>query len=204
MKNAFRIVRRAFSIWWDSLMHVTLFNMLWILAQLLVVTGPPATAAMFVLAQRFKERDLLVPMDFFVEIKRLFVPAWKWGALNIVIFGLFLMNFVGSLNQDGELWFCLRYVWLLLGILWYIVNLFYWPLWLSQDDQRLVNTYRNSFVILLRMPITILTLSVIVGVLIMVSLITLFPLALALMSWLSLIGTLTIQWAVEEIGKQQE
>lgn len=204
MKNAFRIVRRAFSIWWDSLMHVTLFNMLWVLAQLLVVTGPPATAAMFVLAQRFKERDLLVPMDFFVEIKRLFVPAWKWGTLNFLIVGLLVINFVGSMNQEGEIWFFLRYVWLFLGILWYILNLFYWPFWLSQDDQRLVNTYRNSIVVLFRMPGIILSLSLICGVLILVSVITLFPLALALMVWLSLIANLTVQRAIEEIGKQQE
>ena len=204
MKSAIQIMKRAFSIWWDALMHMTFFNMLWILTQFLVITGPPAPAAMYVLAMRFIERDLIIPKDFFVELKHMFLPAWKWGALNLLIVGLFVINFIGSINEQGEIWFCLRYVWMGVGILWYILNLFYWPFWLSQEDRRLTNTYRNSFAMLLRMPMVIFSISLTTALLIFISFITLFPLALALMGWLSIIGILTIQWAIEEVKRQQE
>ena len=202
MRTAFQIIKGAFGIWWDTLMHLTFFNMLWVLAQFPIITGPPATAAMYALAARFIERDLIVPKDFFVELKRMFLSAWKWGALNILIVGLLVMNFVSSVGEQGEIWFCLRYVWMILGVLWYMLNLFYWPFWLSQDDQRITNTFRNSFMMLLGMPLTIVTISVICAVLILISFVAIFPLALALMVWLSIIGMLTVQWAIKEAGQQ--
>jgi len=113
------------------------------------------------------------------------------------------LNFAGSLTQGGELWFCFRYAWIGIGVLWTTLNLFYWPFWLSQDNQRLVNTYRNGFVMLLRTPVTVLALSAICAVFILVSCVTLFPLALALMAWLSLVGILTVRWAIDEDRQQQ-
>ncbi|NIM94075.1 MAG: DUF624 domain-containing protein [Anaerolineales bacterium] len=204
MRSALRIVRSAFRIWWDNLVHMTFFNTLWILAQFLIITGPPATAAMYALTVQFMERDLIVPKDFFLALKSMFLPAWKWGALNILIFAILVMNFAGSIFQEGEIWFCLRGIWIVMGILWYILNLFYWPLWLSEHDQRLINTYRNSLVMLLRMPMLVITISVISAVLIVASIVLLFPLALALMVWLSLIGMLTVQLAIKEVIQQGE
>jgi uncharacterized membrane protein YesL len=199
MRKAFQISREAFSIWWDTLMHMTFFNMLWVLAQFPIITGPPATAAMYALTARFMERDLIVPKDFFVELKRMFLPALKWGTLNLLVFGILVINFIGSIGEGGELWFCLRYAWLVVGILWYVLNLFYWPFWLSQDDCRVMNTYRNVFVMFLRSPVEIICLALICAVLIFVSSLTLFPLALALMVWLSLTGILMVRWAIGEI-----
>ncbi len=65
----------------------------------------------------------------------------------------------------------------------------------------MVNTLRNSLVLMLKVPGFTLTLTVISALLIAVSVLTTLPLAIGLMAWLALIGVLAVDEALEEEEK---
>ena len=92
----------------------------------------------------------------------------------------------------------MRLLWLVIALGWFALNLFYWPFWLAQSDRRMVNTYRNGLVLLLKMPVFSLTLAVISAFLIIGSGILSLPLVAVLMAWLALIGVLTVDEALKE------
>src|SRR5436190_1411831 len=56
-------LRRAGRLWWHNLVHVTVLNCFWFLLQIPIVTGLPATAALFNVTYRLAEGDHVTPAD---------------------------------------------------------------------------------------------------------------------------------------------
>ena len=52
MVEALNVVGRAFKAWWREWPLLMLLNLAWLALQIPIVTGPPATAAMYVMARR--------------------------------------------------------------------------------------------------------------------------------------------------------
>ena len=192
------LVRRTFVLWWRELILLTFFNVVWFVLQLLVITGPPATAAMYVIARRVVEEEFITPGDMYSALRQVFWPAWKWGAVNLIIVGTIGLNFWSYWGVEGQGWTIMRLLWGMIAFIWFSLNLFYWPFWLAQSDRRMLNTYRNSLVLLLKMPLFSLILTAISAFLIMASVMLSLPLVAVLMAWLALIGVLTVDEALKE------
>ena len=69
---------------------MALANLLWLVGVVLIVTAPPATAAMFALAGRALRREYITTGDFFAEAARLFWRSWVLAILSLggVLIGL--------------------------------------------------------------------------------------------------------------------
>jgi uncharacterized membrane protein YesL len=191
------LIKRALALWWDELIVFTFFNVVWLALQIPIITGPPATAAMYAIARRVVDNELVDPLDGWRALRRMFVPAWKWGTVNLFFAILIVADLWGYHPAEGQVWMILRLLWSALALVWFAMNLFYWPFWLAQSDRRMVNTLRNSLVLMLKVPGFALTLTVISALLIAVSVLTTLPLATALMAWLALIGVLAVDEALE-------
>jgi uncharacterized membrane protein YesL len=197
MLDALRHVGRAFSIWWTHIGEFTLLNLAWAVLQVPILTGPPATAAMYMMARRAADGELLDWRDAARAVRELWWPAWRWGLVNLVVFVVLVGNFYAYQNFAGWVWVALRLAWGGIGVLWLAVNLFYWPLWLAQVDRRLTTTWRNGLLMVAKAPVTTLTLLVVCAALAVVSALVTLPLAVALMAWVSLIGTLAVEAALK-------
>lgn len=198
MERAFSLIKRSVALWWHELILLTFFNVLWFLLQILIITGPPATASMYVMARRVVKDELIHPRDGWVALRRVFLPAWKWGVVNFILIAVLVINFWGYRAVVGQGWVMIRLLWALIAFGWFILNLFYWPFWLAQADRRMVNTYRNSLVLLLKMPAFALTLAAISAALMVGSVLLSLPLVIGVMAWLALIGTLAVEEALKE------
>jgi hypothetical protein len=198
MGQACSLIKRTLILWWGELILLTFFNVVWFLLQLLIITGPPATAAMYVIARRVVDGEFIIPGDMWSALRQVFWPAWKWGLINLVLIAIVIINFWGYWGIAGQSWAIMRLLWMVIALGWFALNLFYWPFWLIQSDRRMVNTYRNVLVLLLKMPIFSLTLAVISAFLIMGSVVLSLPLVAVLMVWLTLIGVLTVDQALNE------
>jgi len=196
MTCAFSIIGRAFRLWWREFMLLIFFNLLWLALQIPIVTGPPATAAMYAIARQLADGELIEPRHGLQALRRMFAPAWVWGAINLLIVGVLVGNFWLYQSATGRLWTGLRLVWGVIALGWFAVNLFYWPFWLAQEQHSLQLTFRNSFLFLAKRPGLALTLMLISALLIVVSVLTTLPLAAALMAWLALIGVLAVEEAL--------
>jgi uncharacterized membrane protein YesL len=192
MTRAFSIIGRAFRLWWSDFMLLIFFNLLWLVFQIPIVTGPPATAAMYVIARRLADGEFIEPRHGLDALRRMWVPAWVWGVINLVIVGVLVGNFWLYQSATGWLWTGLRLMWGIIALAWFAVNLFYWPFWLAQDQHSPQLTFHNSFLFLARQPGLALTLVLFSSILSIVSVLTTLPFAAALMSWLALIGVLAV------------
>jgi hypothetical protein len=201
MTRAFSIIGQAFRLWWSEFMLLILFNLIWLALQIPIVTGPPATAAMYVIARQLADGELIEPRRGLNALRRMFAPAWVWGALNLLIVSAVVGNFWFYQSATGWLWIGLRLVWGVIALGWFAINLFYWPFWLAQEQHSLGLTFRNSFLFLAKRPGLALTLMLISALLIVVSVVTTLPLAAALMAWLALIGVLAVEEALHPHDK---
>ena len=196
MTDALRVVGRAMRLWWDELPLLTVLNLVWLALQIPIVTGPPATAAMYVVAQRLADGEMVGAREAWRALRQMLGPAWVWGAANVVIVAVVCFNFAEFGAAPGLGWAALRLAWGVIATLWFAVNLFYWPFWLAQTDRRLTITLRNALVLYLKAPAFGLTLLVGCAVLIVVGVGITLPLAVALMAWLALIGVVAVDVAL--------
>jgi hypothetical protein len=200
--RTFSLIKRTIAVWWREVILWTFFNVAWFVLQVLIVTGPPATAAMYVIARRVLDDELLHPLAGWSAMRQMFWPAWKWGIVNLVLVTILAVNFRGYWETASQGWVIIRLLWAIIAFAWFALNLFYWPFWLIQSDRRMVNTYRNSLVLLLKMPAFVLTLALISAVLVVSSVLLSLLLVIVLMAWLALMGTLAVDGAVREQKSQ--
>ena len=196
MTRALSIIGHAFLLWWGEFILLVFFNLAWLALQIPIVTGPPATAAMYVIARQLADGEFIGPRHGLEALHRMLGPAWVWGAINLLIVGVLLGNFWLYQSATGWLWTCLRLIWGAIALGWFTINLFYWPFWLAQEQRSPQLTFRNSFLFLVKRPGLALTLMLISAFLIVASVLTTLPFAAALMAWLALIGVLAVEEAL--------
>lgn len=196
MWSAFRLAGRAVALWWREFALLILLNIAWLACQVLIVTGPPATATMYVVARRVAHGELVSLRQTWLDLRRMFLPAWKWGAINAVVAAAAVGNFWFYQNAVGWVWTALRLAWGTIALGWFAVNLFYWPFWLAQETRTLRTTLRNAILLLMKEPGFALTLVLISVTLIIAGILVTLPLAALMMAWLALIGTLAVEEAL--------
>jgi len=201
MRNAFSVTRYALGLWWREFILFIFFNIIWLILQVPVITGPAATAAMYVVARRFFEEGSLYPIDGLQALRQTFLPSIKWGAVNFLVVTAIIVDFWAFQNNAGIGWSLLRLAWGTIGLGWFAVNLFYWPFWLAQRDRSLVTTLRNGALFILKRPALSLPLVLFSLALIIISVLTTLPLATVLMAWLALISVIAVE---EELKEKHE
>ena len=194
--RALSVAARAFRLWWQEMYLLIFFNLVWLTCQVLIVPGPPATAAMYLIARRVADDELIELRHGWEALRQMFLPAWKWGAVNLLMLIVLGTNFVGYRMQTGLGWTMLRVVWGAIALAWFAMNLFYWPFWLAQSDRRLLTTYRNSALMLMKKPALGMTLMLVSALVILISVAVTLPFAAALMTWLALLGVLAVDEAL--------
>jgi uncharacterized membrane protein YesL len=193
MRQAFAAVWRALRLWWHDSFLFILLNIGWLVMQIPVITGPAATAALYSVARKASQGDFLTPADALAEMRRLFIPAIKWGVLNLGILGTVAANFYLYREADGIYWMLLRGLWGGIGALWLAINCFYWPFWLEQDQPTMRQTLYNCCVLLAKRPIYALSIFLITLVVAAISIGLTLPFGAALMTWIALIGTTAVE-----------
>src|SRR5512141_1881629 len=99
MKMAFKILGRAFRDIWQELWTILIVQLLFLLAQVLIILGPPATVAMFFYGNRIAHEEMATEKDFLKAVRQYWKPAWRWGGLNLLVIGLL----VGDYFLTGKL-----------------------------------------------------------------------------------------------------
>ena len=177
---------------WDEYMSVLLLSAAWLLAQVLVIPGPPATAALFAMARAGYDGVFWSAADAWAAFRVNFWPAWRWGLPNLLVIGIGLYNVSVFWNVPG-VWAGLRWLWVVVLLVWLGLNLFYWPFYLAAADRSWRNTYANCARFWLLHPLTgvvLLAVAVVVGV---AAVSTLLPVILGAVFWLALVAETAVR-----------
>jgi uncharacterized membrane protein YesL len=204
MITAFRIIWRAIKTWWQEIAVLTLVNVAWLILQPLIITGPPATATVYAVARKVVDDEYVDFKFVWDSFRQMFFSAWKWGIVNLIIALITFLNFSAYREAPGLGWTILRTSWTIIAIIWFSANLFYWPLWIAQENRALRNTLRNCLVILIREPGTSFTIAVFSAIFIVISIITTIPFGIFMIMWLALIAIIALDEMLPKIPTVDE
>lgn len=144
MARLLTLFGRAIRAWWSELLFLLVVNFIWSLAQLTVVLGPPTTAALFGIAERVLDRELVGFQDFGRAWRESLGHALLWGLAQFVVYGILGFNLVVYAGAGGVLALALRYAWVILAFAWFAINLYYWPIYLAEKDRGFSTTLSNA------------------------------------------------------------
>jgi uncharacterized membrane protein YesL len=143
---AFRVVRLGLRDTWQELWTILIVNLLFLLANLLVIPGPPATLALFYYGNRIVHDEIATERDFLRAIRQYWGPAWRWGFINFIVIGLLTGDYylVGRLTENTEMAAFVQglYVTLLAG--WLLLQLFALPFLFEQKQPLVAQALRNA------------------------------------------------------------
>lgn len=196
MGKAFTVFGRAIACWWKEFFLLLGLNIAWLALQLPLVTGPPATAALYAVARMVVDGEIISWEDIRKAARSMLWPAWKWGVVNLLVLGVLAINFLAYSDRVGLPWSALRTIWGSVAVAWMAVNLFYWPFWLAQEERSMRTTLRNSALFLMKNPSFGLTLVVLWAAFALASVLLTLPLSTILMSWTALAGVLAVDEAL--------
>ena len=201
--NPLRLLGRATRFWWKDWISIFILSSIWLLLQLPVVTGPPATAMLYAMMAESRDGLYWGPAEAWGAFRRLFWPAWRWALVNLLVISVVAVNLLSYTAQAGNLWFVLRLLWIGGLSLWLLVNLFYWPFYLVQEDRRLRTTFANSARFLLLHPIAAFLLGIVCLLVLAISLLTILPVVLGTVGWVALVGVVAVQQSLAQARKEK-
>ena len=197
--NPLPILSHALRRTWDEWISVVMISALWLVAQVLIVPGPPATAVLFAMTRNTYDGIYWNAGNVWYDFKELFVPAWKWALPNLFVIGLALYNLSTFWNVPGGAWGGLRVVWLVGLVVWLALNLFYWPFYLAAADRSWRNTYANCGRFWLLHPLTALVLFAVCLTIGVVALPFALPIVLGVAFWIALVAETAVRRSLNEL-----
>jgi uncharacterized membrane protein YesL len=143
---------------YDELFLLALMNVVTVLLQVPIVTGPPAIAGLWAVGNRAAQGVVIGWSDYFGAFRKHFGRAWAMAGLHLAVLVVLASNFWfyspgnNPFNISQELSLIIRAFWLALLFYWLLLSQHLLPLILEQEDQRLRVTLRNAFVLLMTRP----------------------------------------------------
>jgi hypothetical protein len=148
-----RVIRAALGDLWDDLFTTAVCNLLWLLAQVLILPGPPATLALFYTTNRLARGEVTDVGDFLRALRRWWGLGWRWGLANLLALVLLGGDFylTGRLSQSNFARLAQGfYLAVLAG--WLLLQLFALPFLFEQQQPGLRQAWRNAASMIGRNP----------------------------------------------------
>lgn len=173
MKNAFRSIRSALGDIWEHLPLAIAYSLTWLVLTVLIIPGPPATLALFDMADRIARREHLLEFrDYLRAVWQRFGVGWRWGAVNLLVVAVVLIDIrVVPRMVSPTVAVYLQLFFTMALALWIVVNWYALAFLFQQKEASLRQALRNGVVLLLQNPLFTLVLVVITAVLIGLSLV---------------------------------
>lgn len=201
MIAAVRVLRRTLGDAWDALVLLVVLNLAWVALAFSVVLLPPATAALFDVTHELARGRTPDLMDFARAIRRHFWRAWGWALLNLLVWGIVIVNLL-FYGQFADLWaMALQAVFVLVGIFWFVSQLYVWPYILEQDAPSLPRALRNAALTVLAAPVFSLVLVLLIGAVLLVSYLLLLPLVALATGFFCLLANHAVIDRLQAFGK---
>ncbi len=182
-----------------------ILNVIWFICSLPIVTLIPSTAALFYATNQLAHGKPADWHTFFEGFRRYFWQSWLWGVLNVIATAGLISNelFYTRTDSDGFVW--LRGAIIALAIFWLGIQMYTFPLLLEQEHPHLRLALRNSLVILIKKPIFTVSRVFLIGLLMVVSTLLMWPvwifLTASVCAWLANSATLT---AIKQITEKDK
>lgn len=202
MRLAFRVVKLAFVDFFDELFLLILFNLLWCVSAVLVLPLPLATAGLAWVAAEIGEGKAIKWRAFFEGARRYWKPAYRWGGVNLVVWGLVFININFYTNLAATWSVLVSLLVLSTATLWAGVQLYVFPLLIRQEIPSLRLAYRNGVVLMAKRPMLTIVLFVVVVALLVVSILFTIPLFVLYFALVALLANRAVVESIKSLESQ--
>ncbi len=192
-----KVLTRTLRTWWQALTPLVLLNTAWMVLQLPLVTAPVATAVFAALVYDLVSEGEVNYATIRPLAGRLWWAALRWGALNLLVWGILLGNFLLSRDAPQAGWWFLRAVWAVMALLWAALNLYFWPLYLRSAQPSVAGGVRAAARFLLLHPGLGFGAAALAAALLVFSAVLTFFLVVVWMSWAALLAEYAVRAALE-------
>lgn len=149
MKEAFRVFLQALKDTYEDIWLVLVCNLIWLLSQLLILPGPPATVALFYYANRLANGEAVDLSDFWRAMRRYWWVAWRWGILNYLLIAILVADwiFIGRFTVGASSQF-VQGLYLAGLVIWLLLQIYTLPFLFEQNTPGVRQALRNGAVLL--------------------------------------------------------
>lgn len=201
MQAALSVYWRTLRDWYNGMVSLAALNAVWFGAALTVVLLGPATAGIYAVTHS-SARGTGQHLDEFFQAAR--QHAWlsfRWLLVNLLVGVVFVVNTSFYAAARGLLPTLILIVLTAAGLLWLAMQFYVWPFLILQEDRRLRLALRNAAFLALASPLYTLTLLGGAALAVVISVVTVLPLAVFLTSFLALLGNQAVLERLRAFGK---
>lgn len=147
-----QVIAQALRDWWDDWVNQVIIAIVWIFCWLTVVLGPPATLGLYYVANRLAHGDSLGLGGLIEGARRYFIKSWQWALLNLAALLVLAVDLM-FYGQVQAAWAgFLQGTFIVLGLLWLLVQFYALPLLMEQEQKSLKLALRNGLFVALSAP----------------------------------------------------
>jgi uncharacterized membrane protein len=180
-------------------------NVLWVLTSLLIITAPPAFAALVYSTNELARGESIGWRTFFEGFKKNLWVGWKWALINIVVSAIMLVNlqFYAQFDTNWSPW--VRGVMIGVYFTWGLLNMYTMPMLIEQNKKSFRMALRNAAVLYATRPFVLLGVSLLTLALSILSIIYFLPAFVIILASVCsyLISRITID-TVKMVNKKAE
>ncbi|HSQ26828.1 MAG TPA: DUF624 domain-containing protein [Anaerolineales bacterium] len=119
-------------------------NVLWALLTIPLITAPPAAAGLYYTTNQLAHDRPVTWRTFFEGFRLYFWVSWRWALLNLLVLAILFSNLVFYTEQEGDIFFWVRAIFIAMVIIWLLIQTYTFPLLIEQTEQRTFLALRNS------------------------------------------------------------
>jgi hypothetical protein len=163
---ALKILGLAFRDTWQEFGTILVVHLLFVLGNILILPGPPATLALFYYGNKIAHGEIATERDFLYAIRIYWFPAWRWGFVNLLIIGLLTGDYylVETWTDNPNIISLVQGLYIALLAGWFLLQLFTLPFLFEQEQPSISHAFRNAAVFTGKNLILVLTLALLLGV----------------------------------------
>ena len=196
MLRAWLVFRDAVRLTFQRIGLLLTLNILWWLLSLLLLTWPPATAALYHVSRRLTNIEVSEQTtwrDFFEGMRQYWLKSWQLALGDLALGGVISFGFWFYFNLEHTMlrWVALPIFYIFL--VWLGMQLYLFPLLIEQSDKRIRLIFRNAFFLALGNVGLTAWLGLLLLAVILVSSVLTGPVLLILISFLAVAQTLAVQ-----------
>ncbi len=156
------IIKQSALDFWEEMLYLILFNLIWVVGILLVIPYPLVTFGLFATVYDVGQGKGIKFSTFFAYARRTWKEAYIWGGINLGVLILLWLN-LNFYAGIGTQWAAIVQVLILaVAIFWCILQLIVLPLYPRLETPGFKLALRNAAVIIGRYPMAIFILVIII------------------------------------------
>jgi hypothetical protein len=149
---ALQTVALALQLLWEEWILLILFNLLWLLAWLTILLGPPTTFAVYHVAYRTVEGRKILFGDLLAGIRRYFVLSWLWMLANLFVVPVLLYAYL-FYAEGTHLLAQIAQMIMIVGLLvWAALQFYTVPILVVQEEKSLRLAWYMSWLMIWKEP----------------------------------------------------